>query len=186
MRMHNARQAIHDAFALHDTYPGMVEGGGSTKYDSDRAIFNGMKAGLIIRAVLNQRVYLRGCALLMNAADSVVNQEEVYALKAKIWMEFLNRTNLNSRAQAEVMAISDELILGHKFRCWDHLGNRFAVHALAQLEGRSDGATKRIIHNSNLFLDILTRIDNERLKPVWDVINDQREKYNAANNALTA
>ena len=88
MQMRNARQAIHDAFSLHVTTPDRMGIGTGTKFDSDKAIYRGMKAGLIVRAVLEQRTYQRGCALLLNAHDGVVQQAELYALRIKLWTDF--------------------------------------------------------------------------------------------------
>ena len=78
MKLYNARRAIHDAFALHVTTPestGVVSG---TKYDSDADMYRRLKGGLIVRAVMDQKTYLTGCALFMNAHEGVVIHSELY------------------------------------------------------------------------------------------------------------
>ena len=80
------------------------------------------------------------------------------------------------------MAISDNLILGHKHRAWDHESKRLQVFNIAKEVTSTSKAYSRVVSNANTFLDGLTALDNASLRPVWDVINDQRDKYRAAAN----
>lgn len=180
MKMLNARQAVHDAFAIHLTQPNRQDPGHGTKFDSNRAIFNGMKAGLIIKAVLDQSPYLRGAALLINAPDGTANLQEIVSFKAKLDTDFLKRSGLPPREAGEVMAISDHLISGHRIRVWDHHSERMTPMGLAKQLSSNSKVIHRIAVNANAYLDILTSIDNRSLGPVWKVINDQKDKAREA------
>lgn len=176
MIMRDARKAIHDSFALHVKSSDWITVGDSTEFDSDTAIFNSMKAGMIIRAVMEQRPAERGCALFLNAHDGVINDQEIAALKLKLWMDFVRSNQLDARAQAEVFCIADKLIQGYKHRVWDYQSNRLPVSVIAKHVSSNSKIHSRVVQNSHAFLDQLTRLDNRSLQPVWKVINEQKEK----------
>ena len=186
MIMRNARQAIHDAFDPNVKSPDMIVAFGEGKVDTNAMIFHGVKAGLIIRAVCEQRTYLRGAALFLNAHDNIINQQELFSLKLKLWLDFQRRVDIDERAMSEVHALSDHLLLGHRYRVWDHQSERLAPYQLAKQVTSTPKAHQRVIRNCNTYLDCLTKLDNQSLQPVWDVIKDQWEKQREAADSVTA
>lgn len=177
----NPRVAIHNAFAIHMGTPDGV--GGGTKFDSDAAIYMAMKAGMVISATMNQPKPARACAIYLNAHDGVLSESDLCAMKAWLWQKFLKRSHADNRTQAEVMAVADYLIMGHKNRVWNHESLKLRPHAIARLIVQSDAAISRVVENCNIYLDCLTQLDNTSLQPVIRLIAEQKERYeNAKNN----
>lgn len=185
MRFGNARQAIHDAFAIHLTTPDRNARGG-TKFDSNAAIFNGMKAGLVIKAVAEQPAHLRGIALLVNAPEGAALVEEIVALKTKLWKIFRTKHQFDLQDEAEVAAVLEMLILGFKKRAWNHSSETLSPTTIANMITKDSAKRERVTENLNRMLDIIGHLDTKALQPVWQVIEDQREKRDAAADRATA
>jgi hypothetical protein len=178
MRFTSARKAIHDSFAIHLTTPDGAGIGSGTKFDSNQAVFNATKAGLVIGAVLDQRDDLRGCAMLMNAPDQSVQGSDIDGFKKGLWLSWTKNTTAKLPDQAEVMANLDRIIMGYRARCWNPSSEKFSLGAVFSYA--TPAAKTRLLAFGNEVHDVINRMDSESLQPVWAVIQDQKDKYHAA------
>ncbi len=177
MRFGNARQCIHDAFATSQTTPDRMEMGG-TRYNSNGAIAHQAEAGLIIRAVLEQKTHLRAMCLFINAPDKWVKESELAALKIKLWADFVKGVTIAPREQGEIVAILDRLLLNFRRRCQNPTSGDIYTgdHMAAMLSRNPETYSKTVAGHSNRVIDILQRYDFLSLQPVWDVINNHKNK----------
>lgn len=179
MKFINARQSIHDAFAIHMT-TGEWLGGGSNGFDSTKQTWRAMKAGLVIEAVLSQPDALRGIAMLMNCPDGMASDKDIRAMREEIWSRFVKASEFKSDEEMLTMkSLLEKVIIGCKFRAWNHDSKVFHTTHLVKLY--SEGKQKRISRHINRLIDIITDIDGRSLVPVWEVIAEQRRRYEAAN-----
>jgi hypothetical protein len=184
MKFQNARQCIHDAYATNMTTPDRMEAGG-TRFNSNNAIAPQAEAGLIIRAVTEQKPHLRAVCIYINAPDGVVRESEISTIKIRLWADFIKGPQLTPRAQGEIMVIMDRLIINYRRRCHDpKSGDKYSGAEMAAVIGRSpESYTNTLAGHCNRVTDILQRYDLQSLQPVWAVINEQREKRQMEHEA---
>lgn len=185
MRWGNARQAIHDAFASGQTQPNPDEMGG-TKFSSNAAIAHQAEAGLIIQAVLEQPIHLRGISLWINAPDGWVTDRELIMLKARLWSDFRRKTkDLQAWSEAILVAVLDVVMANYRKRCHNHnAAGMYSASDLQQLMGAASEEQVRVYRNR--LTDLLQKYDSDSLQPVWAVIHEQRDKRNAEIDRQTA
>jgi hypothetical protein len=180
MRFNNARQCIHDAFATNLTTPDRMEAGG-TRFNSNNAIAHQAEAGLIIRAVMEQKPHLRAACIFLNAPDGVVRESELTTLKTRLWSDFIKRKEVGPREQGEMVAIIDRILLNYRRRCHDpKSGDIYTGEEIAKLLGKDPRVySDTIAGHYNRIVDILHNYDSASLQPVWAVIHEQRDKMQA-------
>lgn len=177
MRFNHARQAVHDAFATNQTTPDRMEAGG-TRYNANSAICHQAEAALIIKAVLEQRKHLRAMCLFLNAPEGWATPSELTSLKARLWIDFLKNTEASSRVQGELVSVIDIVVFNYRRRIQNpSFGDAYTGADVAQLLGRSlDKYDTDVRPHQNAMMEILKRFDLQSLQPVWEVVNEQREK----------
>lgn len=177
MRFGNARQCIHDAFATNVTTPDRMEAGG-TRYNTNNAVAHQAEAGLIIRAVLEQKSYLRGICLFLNAPDGWAKESDIAAMKIKLWADFVKPGDVDPRHQGEIVAIFDRILLNYRRRCHNPAaGDIYLGIDMANTLNRSaESYTETIAGRQNRMMDIIKRYDSISLQPVWKIVTEQQEK----------
>ena len=177
MRFGNARQCIHDAFATHMTTPDRLEAGG-TRYNSDSAIAHQAEAGLIIRAVLDQKPYLRGICIFLNAPNGWAKEADIAAMKIRLWADFIRGQEIDPRVQGEMVAIFDRILINYRRLCINpSAGDVYLGVDLADALNRShESYIATIATHQSRMMHIIARHDNASLQPVWKVVTEQQEK----------
>jgi len=181
MHLSNPRQSIHDAFAIHLTTSNGT--GGGTKFDSNKWVAATTIAGLVISATLNQRPHLRGIAMLLNAPEKAVMMSDIVAIKSKVWADFVKAAvvlKITPAEQGLVVAHLDQIILGYKARVWNPESKAYIPSLIFPDVGvhRAD----RMNSLTMVVIDSLGRYDGQSLRPVSEMIREQREKQNDSNN----
>jgi len=187
MRFGNARQCIHDAFATHVTTPDRLEAGG-TRYNSNAAVAHQAEAGLVLKAVLEQKPHLRGICIFINAPDGWARESDIAAMKIRIWSDFVKKGDVEPRVQGEIVAILDRILLNYRRRCHNpSLGDVYLGSDMADALNRSEQSYTTVIaqHQSRM-MNIIQRHDLTALQPIWQVVNEYRDKQYAEREAACA
>ena len=175
MKFKTARQCIHDAFSIQLGTPSMDNSTGSrgTKFDADVAIFNGVKAGVVISATLKQDPHLRGTAIVLNAPVPFVQEVDSRDMRRKVWSEFISKnSDISPADQGDLVCALDKIIYGYRSRAWNPRSISYSIDSLFS------GGTKkeaRLIEYAKKIETILGNFDSDSLQPIWHVIAEQKE-----------
>jgi len=187
MKLTNARQSIHDAFALHLSGPIDNIGGGSAKFNSNRWLQQVGFAGYVIHAVMTQPAHLRGTAIFLNAPDNTMSAADVISMKQAVWTQFMAeakkkwKTVVPPEEQGALIANLDRLLMGYRARAWHPKSQQHTTR------GIFDGfeTPERLTTLANRLLDVLAEFDGESLKPVWKLIDTENENDEKERSRLS-
>lgn len=177
MKLRNARQSIHDSFALHLMTPEKTGGGG--KFNSSNASASHVVAGMIIKATLAQSPHLRGTAIFLNAPDMSIADVDIASMKTKLWMDFLGVTDSGPAIQGVLVAHLDRIIAGYRSRVWDNASTMYSTGIM--FSGYGSESSKLLTIAANQIVDILMKYDTKSLIPVWKVVDASRAAEEAEN-----
>jgi hypothetical protein len=181
MRLTNARQSIHDAFALHLGGPADNLGNSGGKFNSNKWLANAGVAGLIIRAVMSQTAHLRSTAIFLNAPENTITGTDIIIMKSAVWAVFIQKHQVSPQDQGVLIGYIDRIFMGYRSRVWDHNSQQ---HTLGGMFGNySKDRADRLTELANKMLDVVHDYDDASLRPVQDAIHDEREAEQRVANA---
>jgi hypothetical protein len=178
MRLTNARQSIHDAFAIHLGGPG-DNLGSVGKVNTAKWLEKAGVAGLVIRAVLNQPAHLRSVAIFLNAPENTITGTDIVVMKSAVWAAFIQRGQVSPQDQGALIGHIDRIFMGYRSRVWDHKSQQHTLGGM--FSNYSKEKADRLTGLANKMIDVLHTYDSASQAPVWSVI--EAEKAGMAANA---
>lgn len=125
MRFLNPKQAIHDAYGIHLKSGDRMSMGAGTTFDSGKANFHAMKAGLVIKIVEDDlESHLRGVVKYCFAPDGCCSESEANAIQARLWADFMKANDgaaIPFKKQGNLVVLSRKVI--SNFRDEQRTGN---------------------------------------------------------------
>lgn len=180
MRFINARQCVHDAFASNLGTPDPSTKGG-TRYNADNTIAHQTEAGLIIRAALEQPPHLRAACLFINAPEATANGADFAALKMRLWRDIHRDKKdwFTVTRQSIFVAMVDYVLINYRDRVHNPIGAGKQRHVvISDVLRVHPGEIEPLV---DVAWKYLSQYDGDSLQPVWHVVNEQREKYDLAD-----